>query len=111
MEIEFFLNTVQYPIHFTKLNVLFGVHDQIYSSVKNIIILVGKKYIWMKKFREQGPNLIDFCKYLLQYLNTLKMVHIIKNILTGFDDLWETIIVRVAEYIQDEPATPEEASP
>ena len=37
-----------------RLQVLFGIHTEPYDSVKNIAFLIGKRTIWISKFRNQN---------------------------------------------------------
>ena len=104
----FFTNTFHTPIFFEKLTVLFGLQNQLMSSVTNTVILVGKKYIWQEKFRNLAPNVDNFCKYLKQFLRTEKVAHTMKNNLVSFENEWGAIITLLDEYLQDEPGDVEE---
>ena len=100
--------TLRMPFELTKLNILFGEHNETVSSVKNVLILTGKKYIWLCKFRQLRPTLLNFTKYLLQHLATLKMISCIKNSEPVFNDQWGYIVVSLTAYVADHeiPATP-----
>ena len=100
------------PTTFSVTEVLFGDHHQATDSVKNTLMLVGKKYIWVQKFRRLIPSLIGFIKYLLQYLETLKVVYCIKNKTNIFDDQWNNTVVCLQDYLsENEPPGPEDAPP
>ena len=105
---NFFLLKQLLPAHYTKLTVLFGIHDQTPDSVENILIMVAKRYIWQEKFRNLNPTFIAFAKYLLNFLETMKIVSIIKNKEGEFYGQWGTIIDTLSDRIEDEPHRVEE---
>ena len=105
---DFLTNTIHMPTHFTRLKILFGDHDEGVDSVNNILVLVAKRFVWCQKFRPLRPTLCNFIKYFVNYLETLKMVNVIKNNEDEFNDHWGNIIVQLQDYLRDElpPADP-----
>ena len=99
---NFFLLKQLLPAHYTKLTVLFGIHDQLPDSVENILIMVAKRYIWQEKFRNLHPTFIAFANYLLNYLDTMKIVSIIKNNEGEFYGHWGTIIDTLSDRVENE---------
>ena len=101
---QYTLLTLRIPIEFSRLNILFGAHDEPPDSIQNIMLLTAKKYIWMEKFRQLSPNLGRFLKYLKDSLATMKMISIIRNKELIFNDQWATIIDILSDIPDDEPA-------
>ena len=58
----------------------------------------------MEKFRQLRPNIGQFLKYLKDSLATMKMISIIRNKETIFNDQWATIINILSDIQDDEPA-------
>ena len=96
--------TLRIPSEFSRLNILFGDHEESPDSIQNTILLTAKKYIWMEKFRQLSPDLGRFLKYLKDSLATMKMISIIRNKELIFNDQWATIIDILSHIPDDEPA-------
>ena len=71
-----------------RLQILFGVHNEKYDSVKNIAILIGKRTIWISKFKKISPTLEYFKNQLKDYLIILSLCHNYKNTSSVFVDQW-----------------------
>ena len=74
-----------------RLQILFGIHSETFDSTNNIIILIGKRVIWVSKFQKIPPSINLFKKYLKDYLIVLSYCHSIKNTRSVFEDQWGTI--------------------
>ena len=108
---NFVTNTLHLPIVFTRNEVLFGDHHQLVDSIKNTVMLIGKRFIWMSKFRHLNPTLLNFVKYLLQYLDTQKMIYTIKGSVNLFDDQWGNTVNRLTDFLaENEPPRAEDTS-
>ena len=102
-----FLVYLRLPFNFTKLNILFGIHDQPMDSVENTIILIAKRFIWKEKFSNSRPNYNAFVGYLMYHLETMKMISVIKNKEVDFDGQWGNIVELLrqrGDNEQDRPA-------
>ena len=108
---HFLLTKASVPVNFTRLSVLFGNHDEKVDSVNNTILLVAKRFIWCQKFRPLRPTLRNFIKYFVEYLETLKMVNVIKNSSDKFHDLWGNIIVIMRDYLAENEPPPADPPP
>ena len=62
----------------TKVQFLFGIHNEPFYSPKNYIILVLKKYIWLTKFKSNKLSMVGFKNLLKVYVTDLKSVFVIK---------------------------------
>ena len=87
-DIRQYLEYFGHELAITRLQILFGVHTESYDSVKNISILVGKRTIWISKFKKISPTLDLFKYYLKDYLIILRFCHCIKNTSAAFNDQW-----------------------
>ena len=82
---------------------MFGLHDEIANSEKNLILLIAKKFIWVKKFREQRPTLAGFKPYLLDFLTNLKYIYEIKNDGDSFTESWNSLLEQLqVQQVQDD---------
>ena len=88
---DFLIDNLSCPIPLNRNSILFGVHRERPDSVINIMILLGKKYIWGTKFRETRPTLLGFKFALGDFLDNLKVVLTIKHKLNEFIELWDHI--------------------
>ena len=100
---QYTLITLRIPIEYSRLHILFGVHNESPDSTQNTILLAAKKYIWMQKFRQLSPALGGFLKYLNDSLATSKMISIIKCKELEFNDRWTAIINTISNVAGDEP--------
>ena len=71
-----------------RLQILFGIHTEPYDSVKNIAFLIGKRTIWISKFRKITPTLGHFKIILKDYLIILCYTHSLNNTSSIFSDQW-----------------------
>ena len=96
---------IKYEISIEKLKILFGIHNEIAMSEKNLILLVAKKFIWVQKFREQTPALAGFKTYLLDFLTNLKYICEIKNDGDNYDESWSRLLEQLQiQRVQDDRA-------
>ena len=81
---------------------MFGLHDEMAYSEKNLILLIAKKFIWVQKFREQLPSLAGFKPYLLDFLTNLKFICEIKNDGDNYAECWGDLLAHLqVERVQD----------
>ena len=74
-------------------------------------MLIGKRFIWLSKFRHLNPTLVNFVKYWLQYLETQKMIYTIKGSVNLFDDQWSNTVNRLTDFLaENEPPRAEDTS-
>ena len=97
-EIKEYFAFFEHDLPTNRLSILFGIHTESYNSVKNIAILVGKRTIWISKFRKIPPS-IDLFKYFLKdYLIILSYCHCLKNTSAAFNDQWGTCFWNLQGY-------------
>ena len=90
-ELKDYLAYFSITLPITRLQVLFGIHSETFDSIKNITILIGKRVIWVSKFKKIAPSINSFKKYLKDYLIVLSYCHSIKNTSSVFEDQWGSI--------------------
>lgn len=95
-DIKLFLLEFSHPLPISRLQILFGVHDEPCDSVSNTAILLGKRVIWASKFKKVKPNLTYFKKSLKDYLVILCYCYDMKNTSSTFFDQWGDIYRAVA---------------
>ena len=94
---DFLIYNLSCPIPLNSLSVLFGVHGERSESVLNVLILLGKQYIWKMKFSETRPSLGGFKTLLGDYLDNLKVVFTIKNKINEYSELWDHIYLIIQD--------------
>ena len=95
-EVKNFLSNFQIELPVSRLQILFGIHDQPYDSVENSVILLGKRFIWASKHKKQLPNFSYFKKSLKDYLYVLGVCHTLEHTRAIFDDQWGRILDNLA---------------
>ena len=90
-EVKDYLAYFSITLPIARLQILFGIHSETFDSTNNIIILIGKRVIWVSKFQKIPPSINLFKKYLKDYLIVLSYCHSIKNTRSVFEDQWGTI--------------------
>ena len=96
----FFLDFSHYlPI--SRLQILFGIHDEPFDSISNTAVLIGKRVIWSSKFKKTPPDLQHYKKSLKDYLTLLNYCSRIKNAALMFNDQWGDIFRALGG--QDDP--------
>ena len=98
-----FLTNLRLDTQYTKLTALFGFHDQETDSVENQLVMVAKRFIWQQKFKNLNPKFNAFAKYLLNHLETAKIVSVIKNREGEFLGQWGAIIDNLSDRPRDDP--------
>ena len=87
-EIKEYFEYFDFDLPIGRLQILFGVHTEKCDSVKNIAILIGKRTIWICKYKKIHPTLNHFKKILKDYLIILSFCHSYKNTSSAFVDQW-----------------------
>ena len=106
-EVKTFLLNFRINFHNSRLCILFGIHDQLWDSVENSIILLGKRFIWAAKHKKTLPNFSNFRNSLKDYLAVLGVCHTLVHTRVLFDDQWASIIDHLAGHQpQDGTAVP-----
>ena len=75
-----------------RLQILFGIHSETFDSIKNIAILLGKRAIWISKFKKINPTLEHFKNLLKDYLVIHCLFSNLKNTSSAFSDQWGNIL-------------------
>ena len=55
-EVKIFLSDFTNNLTLSRLQILFGIHDEAFDSIKNIAILLGKRVIWASKHKKNSPQ-------------------------------------------------------
>ena len=100
-DIKLFLLEFSHPLPISRLQILFGVHDEPYDSVSNTAILLGKRVIWASKFIK---------KSLKDYLVILVYCYNMKNTSSTFFYQWGDIYLAVMHcLLRQEPEHADQA--
>ena len=84
-----YLDHLDHDLPTGRLQILFGIHTETFDSVKNIAILIGKRTIWISKFKKNPPCIEHFKNNLKDYLIILRFSHCLNNTSsTVFNDQW-----------------------
>ena len=90
-EVKYYLLDFTHTLPLSRLQILFGIHDESFDSISNTAILLGKRVIWASKHKKILPTLQHFKKSLKDYLVLLCYCHRIKNTSQIFHDQWGDI--------------------
>ena len=76
-------NSIKFPLNITYI--LFGYDREPFDSKINYIMLVGKRYIWVNKFKSSPLSFIGFQQMLKHKLNELKEMYEYSGKVSLFD--------------------------
>ena len=76
----------------SRLQILFGIHSETSDSVKNIAILLGKRTIWISKFKKIHPKLEHFKNLLKDYLVIHCLFSNLKHTSSAFSGQWGNLL-------------------
>ena len=77
------------------------MHGEFSDSIINTVILTAKRFIWCQKFSAVSPNLLNYCKFLVQHLCTMQLVHTFKNEVDEFNKTWGDIYFMLNMLVED----------
>ena len=81
----------------SRTNVLFGIQNQLISSVPNSVILYVKYYIWITKQKQYSLSIVALKNFFRTKLNDLKNVYLYQDRVVMFDQ-W----INVYENLSDD---------
>ena len=89
-QIIFFLSSCDIHLTPSFKNVLFGYHDAPFSSPKNYILLLFKRYVWVQKFKTCRLDFNGFKSFIRIYVRDLEYMFDIRGEIKEFSE-WNTI--------------------
>ena len=93
-----FLQEYNILIQFNLRNVMLGITEGTNITeiqIKNLIILLGKYFIFKTKYQKQYPTLIRFKSHLCQRIQIEKKIYFMKDRLAQFNNKWSTLRVLI----------------
>ena len=78
-EVINWLRDLNIEITLGKKNIIFGCHEEAFSSHFNYIVLCGKYFIWKSKFKSQELYLKGFQYFLRGKLDDLKNAYLLEG--------------------------------
>ena len=89
-QIIFFLSSCDIHLTPSFKDVLFGYHDAPFSSPKNYILLLFKRYVWVQKFKTCRLDFNGFKSFIKVYVRDLEYMFDIRGEIKKFSE-WNTI--------------------